>query len=642
MTCQRVRRRQEWRGGLQFESLEPRLALDSALGVGAASLIVSAGDASSSGTALASAEAESSPFSAFASEEELRQYLVDAALTRWEGLFGQPAWGGWWRTGIDYVLDSAPGEIVVNSAGEFYSGTNIQVDGVEEGDLVKTDGDYLYYLANGELTIVDIRNPASMRIASRLSLESQAWPREMYLIGDRLTLISQSYRQAAEEPGPGGDPANRDELWLARSGMPGHWTPFEAIVQVSVYDIADRAAPQPIQTAEIDGQLLESPSDRGVGDRRAAGRHRTAASRDALRDGFRRRCQRRDLAGRRGGLRGSRRTRCRFAGRSNRNPLAVAAREVRVRDEGGVFGTSAGPGGGPLSSQHSDFGWKRRLLAEGRLHEAQDISRPELSKVTNLVSVVLFDVADLQAEPTASSASFMDFVTEIYVTADSLYVAAAVWGGEADETSIHRFGFSDTQIELTAVGQVPGRPLNQFALDEYAGYLRIATTQGWGSAATSGLYVLREENGRLATVGKVEGLAAGETIFAARFFGETAFLVTFRRVDPLFAIDLRDPAAPSVAGELKIPGFSHYLHPIQDGFLIGLGRDADEATGQQGQPQLSLFNVDDLAEPELVDQFLIELGGWGFSDAFFDHHAIGYFPSHEVLVLPFQESGWFH
>ena len=142
-------------------------------------------------------------------------------------------------------------------------------------------------------------------------------------------------------------------------------------------------------------------------------------------------------------------------------------------------------------------------------------------------------------------------------------------------------------------------------------------------------------------MGKVEGLAAGETIFAARFFGETAFLVTFRRVDPLFAIDLRDPAAPTVAGELKIPGFSHYLHPVQDGFLIGLGRDADEATGQPGQPQLSLFNVDNLAQPELVDQFLIELGGWGFSDAFFDHHAIGYFPSYKILVLPFQESGWF-
>ena len=305
-----------------------------------ASLIASAGDASSSRAAIAHAEAEASPFAAFASEEELRQYLVDAAVSRWEGLFGQPAWGGWWRTGIDYVFDSAPGEIVVNSAGEFYSGTNVQVDGVEEGDVVKTDGDYLYYLANGELTIVDIRNPASMQIASRLSLESQAWPREMYVIGDRLTLISQSYRTAAEEPGPGEDPANPDE-WLERSWMPGHWTPFEAVVQVSVYDLADRTAPHRIQTAEIDGQLLES---------RAIGESVIVALQDDI--GLpppEMHCETvSDVVPTTGfGWETWWASRippwhcCRIAGRSDRYSLAMAEREVCVRDQGGVFGTGA-------------------------------------------------------------------------------------------------------------------------------------------------------------------------------------------------------------------------------------------------------------------------------------------------------------
>ena len=152
-------------------------------------------------------------------------------------------------------------------------------------------------------------------------------------------------------------------------------------------------------------------------------------------------------------------------------------------------------------------------------------------------------------------------------------------------TEIHRFDTSDpARTTYRSSGSVPGFVLNQFALSEDRGALRVATTEEplWMAGAQqrdaeSGVSVLREEGAKLVTVGRVGGLGKGERIYAVRFLGDAGYLVTFRQVDPLYTLDLSDPRAPKAVGELKVAGYSAYLHPVGDGLLLGVGQDAYRA-----------------------------------------------------------------
>jgi uncharacterized secreted protein with C-terminal beta-propeller domain len=174
-----------------------------------------------------------------------------------------------------------------------------------------------------------------------------------------------------------------------------------------------------------------------------------------------------------------------------------------------------------------------------------------------------------------------------------------------------------------ASGTVPGYLLGQFALDEYQGDLRVATTLEAVRAPTemqSRVSVLALRGDRLVGVGEVGGLGRGETIRAVRFIGPLGYVVTFRQTDPLYVVDLSRPESPAVAGELKLPGYSAYLHPIGDGLLLGLGQNAD-ADGRQLGLQLSLFDVTDPAHPRRLDR--VALPG-GYSDVEADHHAFTY------------------
>ena len=194
-------------------------------------------------------------------------------------------------------------------------------------------------------------------------------------------------------------------------------------------------------------------------------------------------------------------------------------------------------------------------------------------------------------------------------------------------------------VPLVATGEVDGWLPSQFAMDEDAGgRLRVATTSGGNFSPvarnSNGVYVLAQDGTDLKTVGSVTGIADGEHLTSARFVGDSAYLVTFRQVDPLFSVDLADPEHPKVAGELKVPGFSSYLHPAADGLLLGLGRDADEA-GRITGLQLSLFDVSRPSRPVRVDAEAIDLGGaYSNSAAEYDHHAFAYFPESQVVAVP--------
>jgi uncharacterized secreted protein with C-terminal beta-propeller domain len=227
----------------------------------------------------------------------------------------------------------------------------------------------------------------------------------------------------------------------------------------------------------------------------------------------------------------------------------------------------------------------------------------------------------------------------VYASPSSLYVATQRWDTEEANTSIHRFDISDPdRTWYTASGMVPGSLLNQFSLSEDKGILRAASTVGFGPDSESKVTTLTGSGGHLVQRGQVGGLGRGESIYAVRFIGDVGYVVTFRQTDPLYTIDLADPANPRVRGELKIPGYSAYLHPVGDDLLLGVGQEATAEGRVQGL-QLSLFDVSDLARPVRLQKARIA-ERWSSSEVEWDHHAFLWWPATKLAVLPIDSEGF--
>jgi hypothetical protein len=295
----------------------------------------------------------------------------------------------------------------------------------------------------------------------------------------------------------------------------------------------------------------------------------------------------------------------------------------------------------------------RRTRRVGALVACNDVRRPVAYSGPGMLSLLTIDL-ERGLDPVDSDSLMTDAQT-VYASKRSLFVATERWfdpdRGAPDAivpdgrfTAIHRFDVSDPAVaEYRASGQVRGFVLNQFSLSEHKGALRVATTEQppWRDGAEqreseSFVTVLDESAGALREVGRVGGLGRGERIFAVRFVDDAGYVVTFRQTDPLYTLDLSDPAKPAVRGELKILGFSSYLHPVGPGLLLGVGQDATEE-GRTNGVQLSLFDVSDLSAPRRLHQ--ASLGGYSSSEAEYDHHAFLYWPPTKLSVIPLQVYG---
>lgn len=212
--------------------------------------------------------------------------------------------------------------------------------------------------------------------------------------------------------------------------------------------------------------------------------------------------------------------------------------------------------------------------------------------------------------------------------------------GAIEERSVlHSFLLNERDTAYEASGLLEGWLRNQFSLDVHEGIIRAAIsyrdqsahTEGWWWAPTANkLITLRPEGRKLVRVGETPPLAPNETIFAVRFMGDYGYIVTFRQVDPLFAIDLRDPTKPKVLGELKIPGFSTYMHPLSEDHLLTIGRDVDESTGMDQGLQLQIFDVSDKANPRRIHQRTLRNT---YSTAELDHKAFMFDPRSSILLI---------
>jgi uncharacterized secreted protein with C-terminal beta-propeller domain len=240
----------------------------------------------------------------------------------------------------------------------------------------------------------------------------------------------------------------------------------------------------------------------------------------------------------------------------------------------------------------------------------------------------------------------------VYASPDNLYIATEQWADRplpatptkpqpfaSVTTAIHRFDISDpARTRYRGSGGVSGYLLNQWSLSEHKGVLRVVSTSApaWfdsRDSSVSSLTTLRAGDTALTEIGSVGNLGKGERVYAIRYVGPTAYVVTFKQVDPLYTVDLADPAHPRVLGELKLPGYSAYLHPIGADLLLGIGQDVT-AEGRLAGTQLSLFDVSDLRHPTRIAHATL---GPGWSAAEADHHAFLFWPPTGLLVVPFDQ-----
>ncbi|MCL2491967.1 MAG: beta-propeller domain-containing protein, partial [Coriobacteriia bacterium] len=492
-----------------------------------------------------------------------------------------------------------------DSGEKTFSTTNVQVEGVDEADIVKTDGEYLYILSYDELiiaradgkntkvvsrTFVDLsrkavssnrQNSTSAEIASDdVSMVSPVefpTPMEMFLDGDRLIVLLTNYDANIYQE------SSRYNMPLSTQG---------AATFAITYDISDRMQPRKVAQSGQDGDYVTSRMQDGV-------------------------------------------------------IYLVTSYYIYQRPE------------------FDDVRTFVPCLFAGDVRETmapRDIIVPQSPSETGYT--VITSISTKTGEH-LDGQSLFGYISTVYMSHDSLVIAASVYEEKIidrwiedqyrvehrrDGYHTHLAFFDIDRGDLTFVTEsvVPGELLNQFSIDQYQDTTRVVTTvstqemklytdrkRGFmnyerieDSPQTNALFVL-DRKGEM--IGKLTDLAPGEQVYSVRFAGEVGYFVTFRQVDPLFAIDLSDPRDPRVLSALKIPGFSQYLHVYGKGLLFGLGRDADEETGITGPIKLSMFDVSDPRDVRELDKLVTDID---HSEALYNHKAILVLPQIDLIAFP--------
>jgi uncharacterized secreted protein with C-terminal beta-propeller domain len=515
--------------------------------------------------------------------------------------------GGWY--GDDIALDGGEeeaaqdtddsgaadgrGAIPAPVEGEDYSGTNVQEVGVDEPDNVKTDGEYLYLLRGEYLDIVDVRTDTPNVVSST---KLDGYSDQLLRADDRL--LVQGYTDGGVNPLR----STEDALWTEGT-------------MLSLYDVSDPANPALVSTLQLDGHIVSARLVDGVA--------RVVLQADPVGLPF--------VTPEGQGLKADR-----DATERNREIIDESTAENWIPYY--VHTTADG------------------AESDGQLLECDQVNHPDEFAGLGTTSVLSVDLsADLVPR---GGAAVLAGANTVYASAERLYVATNRWvdwvalnedvAREANErftTDIHAFDISDPQsANYVGSGSVRGHVNDQWSMSEFEGVLRVASTDGspmweWEeSEPTSESYVttFAERDGELAQLGQVGGLGKDERIYSVRFIGDVGYVVTFRETDPLYTLDLSDPENPEVLGELKILGYSAYLHPVGEDLLLGVGQDADEQGRTEGM-QLSLFDISDLTDPQRTHQVTLSDA---YSEAEWDHHAFLHWPQTGLTVVPFQKWEW--
>ncbi len=469
---------------------------------------------------------------------------------------------------------AAPAEGGAASTAPADSPTNLQEAGVDEPDIVKTAGDTILTVDGATLRAVDAGG-ATPRLLDSIELSggpdsSPVSGYQLLVAGDRLLAIGASYGYVVA------DGFATDGVAAPDVGYPGE--PQTVLAEI---DISNPSALRELRTMTVDGSYVSARLT-GSTVRLAASSYPTLPT-----------------------------------AKSGHGRAFLPRYELTDRRTG--------------ATRH------RKLV------DCRGVDRPSRFAGTGMLSVLTIDLR--RGLPAVDADTVLTDGQIVYGSPTSLYVATERWGepdgsGSQASTEIHRFDTSDPgETDYVASGRVTGYMLSQWSMSEHEGLLRVASTSSpaWsedGSTETeseSFVTVLATDGDRLRHVGRVGGLGRGEDIYAVRFIGESGYIVTFRQIDPLHVIDLSDPTDPRQVGELEIPGYSAYLHPVGPGLLLGVGREVS-SNGVPGGVQVSLFDVSDPAHPVRVDRE--SFGDSSSSEVEYDHHAFSWFDGHSLATVP--------
>ncbi len=479
-----------------------------------------------------------------------------------------------------------------------YSRTNVQVQGVDEADTVKSDGKYIYQVKKGSVAITEAYPSSELKVAGTILFDDSYFsPVELYIEKDILTVIGQSTATVVKKNG------------IGTEEMKKRYPDYEPqSIKAIVYDCKEKNNILKLRELELEGNYVSSRkigstlyllADKDIRvcildpDTGAVYFDGDTASAEAM--GY--------------------------------DPKAVAeAVEISVK---------------PLYRDTS-------VAGEYKAVDYADIYYFPDSMELSYLTIASMDLD--KPEEKAEVAAYLGSGQEVYVSPDNMYVAFTDYDGyrtmkkggflPADagySTVVYRFALDGGTAAYRNKGVVPGTILNQFSMDEYGGTFRIATTKGVAGrsgerTSANNVYILDEAMG---ISGRLENIAPGEKIYSVRFMGDRGYVVTFRTVDPLFVIDLSQAASPKVLGALKIPGYSDYLHPYDRDHILGFGKDTVEIKGQayyQGM-KIALFDVSDVANPK--QKFTVNIGDRGTdSELLRNHKALLFSYDKNLLSFP--------
>lgn len=453
-----------------------------------------------------------------------------------------------------------------DSAKSDYSNTNNQVEGVDESDIVKTDGKYIYYITKRKLVIVD-SEPTNFKIVSEIKYDEENFrPSEIFINENKLIIIGKKYKNSTTFDD---DTISYDLLY----------TPDE-YTNIKVYNVENRQKPKYEREIQIEGSLLTA---------RMIGENVYVISNKYM-----------------------------------YNDLLVKSKEELNGDD-----------------------YKPKYLDTAISNEEKCIEYSEIcyfpeSKDSTFLNIIGFNINN--NEP-ADVETYLGAGTKVYASQNNLYVANVKYEYKDEKlygyydnlsinTYIYKFKLENGKVEYSNTGSVTGEVLNQFSMDENNGNFRIATTNSTNlMEKTNNLYVLDEN---LKTVGSIENLAKGEKIYSVRFVGNKAYMVTFVQTDPLFVIDLSEPTNPILLGELKIPGYSKYLHPYDENHIIGFGENTE--TKENGSVitigmKMALFDVTNPTSPK--EMYSIDIGDRGtYSELLYNHKSLLFSKEKNIIAFP--------
>lgn len=505
-------------------------------------------------------EENSKHIKSFSSFEEFKRYLENHT-----DIVYYPGWNPGLRP-ITFELDT------VNSAGEEvtllnsnsmdqpdHSTTNNQIDGVDEGDIVKNDGQFVYIISRDKQQVIIAHAYPPERASVLSTIRSKGSIKEIYVNGDVLVVIgSRLITQLDPQPLAINYKIYSDSLNAETSDFDtvtmniGNYYFFRyttyLATSVEIFDIKDREIPTLVRTHLWKGSSTQS---RMIEDR------------------------------------------------------------IYV-----------------ITQQYISYNINKWELPVpvSQIYYFNDTNATELCSSHHLTTITSINITDTTEEPN-SKAILMDSSNNIFVSLNNIYITRTRYVGYLQKTIIHRISIENGEIHYVAKGNVSGYVLNRFSMDEYDGYLRIATTTR--SPISNSVYVL---DMNLNVVGSLEDIALGERMYSARFMGTRGYLVTFRRIDPFWVVNLTDPTAPQILGELQIPGWSDYLHPYDDNHVIGVGRETNEFGWLEGV-KLSLFNVTDVQNPKETSKIVIG-DSRTYTLASSDPHAFLFSREKNLIVIP--------